>query len=69
MTTTIPTTVMTDKQFALQKALEVYTTNLQKGMCGTSATFYKTGGVMKPEKDQIGGILELANIFEEHLKK
>jgi len=62
-------TVLTDKQFALNKAIEVYLMLYKQDSCGVENLLHKVDGYSVPNKKQLKGILELADKFEEQLKK
>jgi Holliday junction resolvasome RuvABC endonuclease subunit len=63
------TTVMTDKQFALHQAVQVYLQHYKKGSFGIDALFKKHDGQSVPDASQVEGVMKLAHIFEQHLNK
>ena len=65
----MPTTVMTDKQFALQQAVNIYLTLYKEEACGVENILHKVEGYSVPNKKQLNGVLELADKFEKQLKQ
>ena len=60
--------VLTDKQFALDKAIQIYLTLYKEESVGVENILHKVDGYSVPNKKQLNGILELADKFEKHLK-
>ena len=61
-------TILTDKQFALDKAISVYLMLYKEDSCGVENILHKVDGHSVPNKKQLNGVLELADKFEKHLK-
>ena len=61
-------TTLTDKQFALDKAIEIYLLLYKEESVGVENILHKVDGHSVPNKKQLNGVLELADKFEKHLK-
>ena len=61
-------TTLTDKQFALDKAIEIYLLLYKEESAGVENILHKVDGYSTPNEKQFRGVLELANRFEQHLK-
>jgi hypothetical protein len=61
-------TLLTDKQFALDKAINIYLMLYKEESVGIENLLHKVDGYSVPNKKQLNGILELADKFEKHLK-
>jgi hypothetical protein len=65
---TTENTVMTDEQFALDRAIKLWSAHYDKGSNHVNPLFFKRMGIVVPDHENIDCILKLAEIFKQHLK-